>query len=175
MPLPAAAIALFNLLPTALKLFGQDKPAEIVEKAVSIAKVVTGETTPEAALESVQADPEKMAQYIKEGEERAITWFKLYLEDTQNARERDIKLRELGHKNTRANILVVIAFVLLAVCITVVVWMSDLNEYAKGIITLFVGRALGWIEQVFSFEFGTTRSSKQKDATIEKQAESLLK
>jgi hypothetical protein len=53
--------------------------------------------------------------------------------------------------------------------------MSDLNEYAKGIITLFVGRALGWIEQVFSFEFGTTRSSKQKDATIEKQAESLLK
>lgn len=70
--------------------------------------------------------------------------------------------------NSRANILAAIAVTLVLICLAVVVWGSNLGEFAKGTITLICGRALGWVEQVFSYEFGTTRSSKTKDETISK-------
>ncbi|QYF95594.1 hypothetical protein KY495_10835 [Massilia sp. PAMC28688] len=41
-----------------------------------------------------------------------------------------------------------------------------MDDFAKATITLILGRSLGWIEQIFSFEFGTTRGSKSKDETI---------
>ena len=47
------------------------------------------------------------------------------------------------------------------------VWSSpDLNEYVKGIVTLVLGRFLGYLDNIYSFEFGTTRGSKDKDETI---------
>jgi hypothetical protein len=47
-----------------------------------------------------------------------------------------------------------------------VVWASGMDDFAKATITLILGRALGWVEQIFSFEFGTTRANKTKDDTI---------
>ncbi len=46
------------------------------------------------------------------------------------------------------------------------VWGSDMDDFAKGMVTLICGRALGWVEQIFSFEYGTTRANKVKDDTI---------
>jgi hypothetical protein len=175
MAFPLAAGLLFEAVPALLRLFGKDKPAEIVEKAASIAKTLTGTNTPEDALTALQADPAKMAEYVAAVEERAIAWFKLYLEDIQSARSREVELVKAGFKDNTLKALIFAAFFGLAACIAVVVWLTDLPEYAKGILTLFIGRALGWVEQIYSYYFGTTRSSKQKDATIEKQAESLLK
>lgn len=175
MAIGAAALALVELVPSLFRLFGKEKPAEIAEKAVGVAKVLTGTSTPEDALSVLQADPAKMAEYVREVEERAITWFKLYLEDMQDARKREVELAKAGLKDDTLRWLIIGAFAGLAACITVVIWSSYLDEYAKGILTLFIGRALGWVEQIYSYYFGTTRSSKQKDATIEKQAESLSK
>jgi hypothetical protein len=41
------------------------------------------------------------------------------------------------------------------------------NEYLKGIVTLVLGRFLGYLDNIYNFEFGSTRSSKAKDLTIE--------
>ena len=41
-----------------------------------------------------------------------------------------------------------------------------INEYVKGIFTLVLGRFLGYLDNIYSFEFGTTRGSKEKDETI---------
>ena len=47
------------------------------------------------------------------------------------------------------------------------VWKDDtLTEYVKGIVTLVLGRFLGYLDNIYSFEFGTTRGSKDKDDTI---------
>jgi hypothetical protein len=43
----------------------------------------------------------------------------------------------------------------------------EVSEFAKGIITLLLGRALGWLDNIYNFEFGTTRASRAKDDTIE--------
>lgn len=71
-----------------------------------------------------------------------------------------------GYRNRRLNILAAVAFVMVAACAGVAVFMSDINEYAKGIITFLLGRFCGYVDAVYSFEFGTTRGSKAKDDVI---------
>ena len=47
------------------------------------------------------------------------------------------------------------------------IWKDpDINEFLKGIATLVLGRFLGYLDNIYSFEFGTTRGSQNKDATI---------
>lgn len=70
------------------------------------------------------------------------------------------------YKFRRVNVLLVIAYVTVLICIAVTIWKSDMGEYAQSIVTLVLGRFLGYTDQVYSFEFGTTRSNKEKDKTI---------
>lgn len=47
------------------------------------------------------------------------------------------------------------------------VWVSkELGEYAKGIITLILGKFLGYLDTMYAYEYNTTRASKAKDQTI---------
>ena len=84
---------------------------------------------------------------------------------------RDIELAKAGIVNHRANVMAAGALLLVLLCLAVVIWSSDANEFAKVTISLILGRALGWVDQLFSFEFGTTRASKTKDDTINRLTE----
>jgi xanthine/uracil permease len=52
-----------------------------------------------------------------------------------------------------------------------VLWLiwhaNNLDEFTKATMSLILGRVLGWIDQAFQFDFGSTRSSKAKDVAIE--------
>lgn len=65
----------------------------------------------------------------------------------------------------RANTMYILAIVVIAGLVWGVL-ASKLDDYGKGIITLVLGRFLGYLDVIYSFEFGTTKSSKQKDETI---------
>ena len=92
-----------------------------------------------------------------------ITLAQLDTQNTTDARKRDTAL---GVHNYRADSMYLLA-VLLIVGMVYVVLRSGLDEYAKGIITLVLGRFLGYLDNIYNFEFGSTRSNKTKDATIE--------
>lgn len=70
------------------------------------------------------------------------------------------------YKIWRVNVLAAAAYVTILVCLAVTVWFTDISEYAQGIITLVLGRFLGYTDAVYNFEFGTTRANKVKDETI---------
>ena len=70
------------------------------------------------------------------------------------------------YKSRRLNTLAVAAFIMVLSCLGIAVWMSGINEYAKGIVTFLLGRFSGYVDLVYNFEFGTTRGSKDKDDTI---------
>jgi hypothetical protein len=70
------------------------------------------------------------------------------------------------YKNWRLNMLAGAAFLMVIVCLGIAVWMSEINEYAKGIVTFLLGRFSGYVDNIYSFEFGTTRGSKAKDDVI---------
>lgn len=70
------------------------------------------------------------------------------------------------YRNSRLNVLAAAAMIVVILCLAIVVWVQVKDEFAKGIITLILGRFLGYVDNVYNFEFGSTRGSKAKDDVI---------
>lgn len=105
-----------------------------------------------------------------EEQERGFRYAELEFKDRDSARDRDAELAKAGKHNTRADAM----FVLAVAVIVGLVWLiwSDpsVNEFMKGVVTLVLGRFLGYLDNIYSFEFGTTRGSQNKDSTINQLA-----
>jgi hypothetical protein len=160
---------LAQFAPGIIKLLtGSGKAEEVAGKVIDVAKTVTGMQDGPAAVAAIQADPAKVMEFQLAFDAQQSDLERAYLGDTQSARARDVDLAKAGIHNYRANVLAGAALLLVVVCLLIVVWGSAMNDFAKATITLILGRALGWVEQLFSFEFGTTRANKTKDDTINK-------
>jgi hypothetical protein len=147
-PITIALALASQFAPGIVKHFtNSDTAATVAGQVLDIAKTVTGKVSPVEAQAALQADPALALQF---------------------ARKRDVELAKAGVHNYRANVLVAAALLLVIVCLLIVVWSSNADDFAKATISLILGRALGWVEQLFSFEFGTTRANKTKDDTINK-------
>lgn len=163
------AMGLAQFAPGIIKLItGSDKAADVADKVVGVAQAITGTSSGADALAAIKADPAKVLEFQQAMAAMQADLEKAYLVDTQDARKRDLDLQKAGITNHRANALAAGAVTLVTFCLLVVIWKTEMNEFAKGTITLICGRALGWVEQIFSFEFGTTRANKVKDDTINK-------
>lgn len=161
------AMGLAQFAPGIIKLLtGSDKAGDVAQAVVGVAQAVTGAPTPEAALEQIKADPNKVLEFQQAMAAQQMEMERAYLADVQNARARDIAIVQATGRNTRANVLAAGAGFIVIVCLAVVVWQSGMDDYVKATISLILGRALGWIEQVMSFEYGLTRESAKKDDTI---------
>lgn len=124
-----------------------------------------------------EADTLKLKQYEMDHEEELMRLrvednkidleaFKVEVADRDSARGRDEVMIRTGRHNWRADLMVLAAAVAVGFLVYMVWVDSDLNEYVKGIVTLVLGRFLGYLDNIYSFEFGTTRGSKDKDETI---------
>ena len=91
---------------------------------------------------------------------------RLYYEDVADARKRDATIWATGKRNTRADSMYILSVIIIAAIFWAVWSKPELPEFVKGVVTLILGRFLGYLDQIFNFEFGTTRSSKEKDHTI---------
>ncbi len=161
------AMGLAQFAPQIIKwISGSDKAAEAAEKVVDIAEAVTKEHGPHA-LEALKADPALVLKFREAVMANETELDKAYLADRADARKRDTKFIEVGKRNVRADLMFLLA-VLVTCALVWVVWKDQgINEYVKGIFTLVLGRFLGYLDNIYNFEFGSTRSSKTKDATIE--------
>ncbi|QOR55713.1 MAG: hypothetical protein YHS30scaffold667_9 [Phage 65_10] len=161
------AMGLAQFAPQLVKwITGSDNAAAGAQKVVDIAGAVTGKGDPTEALAAIRADSALQIQFQQAVMANENDLTKAFLADVRDARNRDVELAKAGHHNYRASMLVAMAVSLVLLCMVIMVWHADTNDFVKATITLILGRALGWVEQVFSFEFGTTRSSATKDATI---------
>lgn len=98
--------------------------------------------------------------------DQEIKEYGIQVEDTQDARARDIAMMQAGYRNTRANAMLLGAAVSIFCVMVLVVFWKELDDFQKATLSLILGRALGYIDQGFNFEFGTTRSSAKKDDII---------
>lgn len=102
-------------------------------------------------------------QFIKDMKGLDIELAKLELQDVDSARKMQTATKSWGPA-----ILAAVAILTVIVLAYYVIVTPSINEYAKGVVLLILGRFLGYIDQVFQFDFGTTRSSRIKDDTIQK-------
>ena len=168
--IPIVASLLTTLASNGLGLLSsaiQAKGKEVVENTLGVK--IPDDPTPEdvAKLRQLQFDHEE--RLLELGIEKAkqdLEAFKEEAKDRDSARGRDAEFIRRGTHNWRADIMVLIASAAVA-GLVYLVWKDDsLTEYTKGIVTLVLGRFLGYLDNIYSFEFGTTRGSKDKDETI---------
>jgi hypothetical protein len=157
------AFGLAKFAPDVIRwITGDDKSAKVAEKIVDVAKAVTGNPDPVEAIAAVQASPELQLQFQQSVMAINADLEKAYLADMQSARQRDTEFMKAGKHNYRADVLAVVA-VGAVLALTYAIWTDPtINEFLKGTVTLVLGRFLGYIDQIYSFEFGTTRSSGEK-------------
>lgn len=147
---------------------GSDKAGEVAEKVVDVAKIVTGTATGEDALAAIQADPSLVLQFRQRIIDVEADLDKAYLADRQNARNRDVALAQAGHRNVRADIMVAVAFFSVICIALVLAYFTDLKGEVIGFLTAVGGMFARNIGTAFDFEFGSSRSSQNKDAVIGK-------
>ena len=167
----AIEMGLAQFAPSLMRFFGVgEKNAKIVESVVGIASEVTGAKSGEEALAILQNNSDKRYEFQLKVLEKDQELETMYLQDTADARARDVAMRKITIHNYRADSMYILAIIVIAALVYAVL-RSDLDEYAKGIITLVLGRFLGYLDNIYNFEFGTTRGSKNKDDTINKLSE----
>ena len=163
-PLIPLLIQAASAVPALMKFVGVGEAStKIAEDVVAIAQAVTGVQDPQAAIEQAITNRE----FTFKVNEQLMRWEAMYLADVDSARKRDAALAQAGVKNSRANWMLASAYVGVAMCFFAI-FGSALGEFEKSILTLILGRMLGYIDQAFNFEFGTTRSSKEKDGVIDR-------
>jgi hypothetical protein len=161
------AMALSPVVPKIVQwLSGSDKAADAAAKIVSIAKEVTGKDDPVAAVATIKADPAAALQFRQAMATLEADLDKAFLADRQDARARDVKLREAGQRNIRADIMVGVAFLAVIAIGLILALFPTLKGEVVGFLTALGGMFGRNIGTAFDFEFGSSRSSRDKDATI---------
>lgn len=159
-----------NLVPGIAKfLHAGSTTQKIADEAGAIASTIAGVADPGEALARIQtsgAGSELQQKFQLEVMSKMASWDQMFLQDVQSARSRDVELAKVGYRNYRAHAMFALA-VLVILWLVWIIWKSpDINEYVKGIFTLVLGRFLGYLDNIYNFEFGTTRQSHEKDQTI---------
>jgi len=161
------AFGLAQFAPQIIKwITGSDKAADAAGAVVDIAETVTGRKGADA-LDALKADPALVLQFRQSVIAQEADLDKAYLADRADARKRDAVFISSGTRNYRADFMFVLAVAMIAGLVWLVWKDPSINEYMKGIFTLVLGRFLGYLDNIYNFEFGSTRASKAKDATIE--------
>ena len=172
-PLLAAAAApliqeLMSKGLTALAGAVANKGKEFVEDKLGVK--LEEQITPEKALELKQIEldrEEDLRAWALENRKLDIEEFKEEVKDKGSARDRDSLFIRMGRHNYRGDIMFILAVLMIAGLVWLVWKDPSINEYMKGIFTLVLGRFLGYLDNIYNFEFGTTRNNRTKDATIE--------
>lgn len=163
----STALALASYAPKILKwLTGSDKAEDAAQTVVDIAKTVTGQADGDAAAKAIQADPAIAMQFKMAVMAQEADLDKAYLADRQDARSRDVKLAQAGRYNWRSDLLAVLAVGGLITCVYFVAKDTDMPERAVNAIMFVAGVLAAAVRDVYSFEFGSSRGSKDKDDAI---------
>lgn len=135
-------------------LFGVSEPTQEKIKGIIESGQMTGEHV--AALKALEM------KLKAEEQERGFKYAELEVKDRESARQRDAALMAAGKRNYRADVMFVLAVVVICALVWLVWKDTSLNEFLKGIVTLVLGRFLGYLDNIYNFEYGTTRASAVK-------------
>jgi hypothetical protein len=162
------AMGLAQFAPSILKwITGSDKAEAAATAVVQAAQAITATDDPQRALAAIKADPQLQLAFRQHISDLEADLDKAFLVDRQNARARDVSLAQAGHYNWRADILAFLAVGGLVLCVYFIARDVGLPERAVNAIMFVAGVLASAVRDVYGFEFGSSRSSRDKDTTIQ--------
>lgn len=166
-PITIALALAGQFAPSIVKYFtNSDTASAVASQVIGIAKTVTGKGTPDEAMTALKADPALAVQFQTAVMVNDADLEKAYLADRQDARHRDVAIVQAGRYNWRGDVLAVLAVGGLVLCVYFIARDAGLPERAVNAIMFVAGVLASAVRDVYGFEFGSSRSSQTKDATI---------
>lgn len=173
------AYALAQFAPQIIRWISGDKAGDAAEEIVGIANSVAGtEGTGADAFKVFKENREKAIEFQTAVMKNSSDLDKAYLEDRQNARQRDVELAKAGVRNVRANAMVLLDVVGLLACLGGMLGLGYFRaRYPDAIGEGTFGALLAQLSTLASFfglclrdahqfEFGSSRGSQMKDEII---------
>jgi hypothetical protein len=176
--IPVAASIASDLLPTLIGKLGGNRAEEIAEKVVKTAAAaagVPGSTNAEEIKQKLRENPDALAVAQLELQKLDFEEYQKILDDRENARQRDTKFTEHGRINWRANLMLMIAFLGIIVCLMLVSLSQQLKPEVVGLFSTVIGVLLKALSDAFAFEFGSSQGSKAKDRQIDQIQAALFR
>lgn len=173
LPLLPIALGLAQYAPSLMRFFGAgEKSAAVVERVVQVAQQVTGTATPQEALEAVRANAQFQRDFALRALDLDAQLEQAYLADRGNARARDIEYVRAGRHNTRADLMVLFDVIGLIACLVVIgVLRTELSGEAVTLIATLASYFGLSLRDAHQFEFGSSRSSRDKDQILASQVQ----
>lgn len=167
-PITIALALASQFAPAIIKHFtNSDTAGDVASKVIGIAQTVTGKGTPEEANAALQADPNLAMQFKTAVLASDTELAKASLLDVQDARARDELFLKSGRVNKRADYMVLLDVVGLIACLVVLcLFREKVPAEAVGLISTIAATFGLCLRDAHTFEFGSSRSSQSKDATI---------
>lgn len=162
------ALALAQFAPALMRYFGAGTASVgVAERVIDIAKQVTGTATGPEALEAMRQNSQlahefNLAVLKQDGElEQA------YLADRKDARDRDVKMRQAGYDNKRADLMVLFDVIGLIACLAVLgFFRKDVPGEVVGLLSSIASIFGVCLRDAHQFEFGSSRGSRDKDVLL---------
>ena len=154
-----------------------------------VASALGVEPTQDAITAAVSADPqallklkelemshkETLEKILLDREKLEVERERDILADKQSARARDIKFIESGKVNVRANVMLLAAFITVIILTGIIMYAgSAINQMIVGSVLTIIGAFVKDIGTAFDFEFGTSRSSGEKNDIIANMKAALI-
>ncbi|CDS48910.1 Phage protein [Polaromonas sp. CG9_12] len=166
-PITLALTLAGQFAPSLIKHFtNSETAAAVAGQVIDMARTVTGTGTPDEALASLKADPALALQFKLAALQADTELEKASLADRANARGRDVALAQAGRMNWRGDLLAFFAVGGLVLCVYFIARDADMPERAVNAVMFIAGVLASAVRDVYGFEFGSSRSSQVKDATI---------
>lgn len=166
LPIITAALELAAFAPVIARWLGGKQSAEVAEKVIDISQKVTGTSDPLEAIQQLQGSAEMAGEFQKAIIQAEAEIELALLKDRQHARGRDTTLFNVGRSNVRADIMVIGAGTGLFLCLGSLALFNGMPGEVIGVISTIAGIFGACLKDAYSFEFGSSRSSREKDGSI---------
>ncbi len=174
---------MIEILGSLFNLFGKTKwldkfiflfsNVDFIKKIISIALSLTGASSFEDAVKTFEIDEDKKNQFKKEIIKLEKLYYSEMFKDRQNARDRDLAVRQMRGGNLRSNIMFLISLFGIVISLFVLIFFhSKLSSDLLGIFSAIISIFGACLKDVYSFEFGS--SSRQKYSNDYSEEENLF-
>jgi len=148
-----------------------------------VAAALGVEATPDNVAAALQRDPDAAIKLAQIQSEQAMRLADIQaslvvaeMQDTQNARQRDVEMRKAGFDNKRADRMILAVFlsllaIIAALMMPFVLDTASLPPEVAAIFSTMAGMLLKMLSDAFQFEFGSSRGSAAKTAMMARERE----
>ena len=154
--------------PHLVRRLAGDKAGDVAERVLGIASDLTGASDPEEIQQRLDADPELAHAFRMKAAELDAEISVALLEDRQDARERQLRMAELG-KSDRLMVIVGVIVVLgfVATVLSAFIFGDQMSDSQVNLVFALAGTLGAMSSQVVSYFYGSSRGSLEKTRMME--------